>query len=79
MPKVLFINGFSFFFYSNEGNEPPHIHVSKGDGEAKFWLVPLIELDDSEDFTVSELRFIREVLEQQQAVLLEKWNEYFGQ
>ena len=31
MPKVFEINGFKFFFFSNEGNplEPCHIHVRK--------------------------------------------------
>lgn len=28
-------------FYSNEGSEPPHIHVAFGDGLAKFWLGPV--------------------------------------
>ena len=27
-----------FFFYSNEGSEPPHVHVESGDGTAKLWL-----------------------------------------
>src|SRR5262249_55675133 len=40
MPTVLIIQGFRFFFFSNEGSEPPHIHVEKGDGYAKFWLNP---------------------------------------
>jgi hypothetical protein len=34
------INGFRFFFYSAEGDEPPHIHVSKGEGDGKIWLEP---------------------------------------
>jgi hypothetical protein len=38
MPTVLFINGFRFFFYSNEGFEPQHIHIEKGNAVARFWL-----------------------------------------
>ena len=38
MPTVLFINGIRFFFYSNENDEPIHIHVKKGDAEGKIWL-----------------------------------------
>jgi hypothetical protein len=41
MPTLLRIEGFRFFFYSNEQDEPPHVHVEKGDGEAKFWLQPV--------------------------------------
>jgi hypothetical protein len=38
MPTVLYIKGWRFFFYSNEGNEPIHIHVQKGEKECKYWL-----------------------------------------
>jgi hypothetical protein len=41
MPTVLRIGSFCFHFYSDEGNEPPHIHVRCSNGEAKFWLVPV--------------------------------------
>jgi len=37
------INGFDFFFYSME-EDRMHIHVEKGDNDAKFWLEPKIEL-----------------------------------
>jgi len=78
MPKVLLINGISFLFYSNEGNEPPHIHVKKGDAEAKFWLEPMIEMDFSEDFSVSELRFIREVVEEHREEFIRKLHEHLS-
>ncbi|WP_439481025.1 DUF4160 domain-containing protein [Cyclobacterium plantarum] len=41
MPTVLRIGPYRFFFFSNEGNEPPHIHVESGEGHAKFWLEPV--------------------------------------
>jgi hypothetical protein len=44
MPTVLRADGFRFFFYANEGNEPAHIHVRKAEGEAKFWLTPNVSL-----------------------------------
>ncbi|PKO46175.1 MAG: hypothetical protein CVU29_06465 [Betaproteobacteria bacterium HGW-Betaproteobacteria-22] len=31
MPSILFTQGFRFFFFSQEDNEPPHIHVEHGD------------------------------------------------
>jgi hypothetical protein len=40
VPTLLRIEGFRFFFYSTERQEPPHVHVEKGDGEAKLWLQP---------------------------------------
>lgn len=41
MPTILRIGPFRFHFYSNEGTEPPHIHVASKDGECKFWLEPI--------------------------------------
>lgn len=41
MPTILRIGNFRFHFYSDEGNEPPHIHVRGPDGECKYWLEPV--------------------------------------
>lgn len=50
MPKVFEINGYRFFFFSNEGDprEPCHIHVRRGNGLAKFWIDPEIRLQRNE-------------------------------
>ena len=74
MPAVLRIRGFKFFFYSQEGNEPPHIHVEKGDGAAKFWLDP-VKLANNGGFKKSELSAIIVMLERHEAELLRAWNE----
>ena len=41
MPTALKSKGYRFFFYSNEGNEPPHIHVERAECCAKYWLDPV--------------------------------------
>jgi hypothetical protein len=38
MPTILYVMGWRFFFYSNERNEPIHIHGRKADKECKYWL-----------------------------------------
>jgi hypothetical protein len=40
VPTVATIGAYRFFFSSNEGFEPPHIHVREGKKLAKFWLEP---------------------------------------
>nr|NQU89960.1 DUF4160 domain-containing protein [Bacteroidota bacterium] len=40
MPTILRIKGFRFFFYIHD-HSPMHIHIEKGDGTAKFNLVPI--------------------------------------
>ncbi|MEX0780276.1 MAG: DUF4160 domain-containing protein [Balneolales bacterium] len=36
MPTVLRIGSYRFHFYSDEGNEPSHIHIETTEGECKF-------------------------------------------
>lgn len=77
MPTVLRIDGYRFFFYSNEGQEPAHIHIESGDGLAKFWLNP-VELAMSVNYNAREIRLLRQMVEENQIELVVKWNEYFG-
>lgn len=77
MPTVLRIEGFRFFFYSREGTEPPHVHVEKGDGEAKFWLRP-VSLDWSSGLKVQELSRAETIVVENRDRLEAKWREHFG-
>ena len=77
MPTVLRIGPYRFFFYSNEGNEPAHIHVRSGDGEAKFWLDP-IDYVWSTGYNPRQLNQIEQHIQDHQAELLSAWREYFG-
>ncbi len=35
MPTIIYVPGWRFHLYSNEGNEPVHIHALKGEAECK--------------------------------------------
>ena len=35
MPTLFYLFGYRFYFWSND-HEPIHVHVRKGDSEAKF-------------------------------------------
>ena len=77
MPTVLRIKGYRFFFFSNEGNEPIHIHVEKAESYAKFWLDPIrIALDFG--FNSKQLREIISIIEENHVLIKEKWDEYFA-
>ncbi|MFN2386770.1 MAG: DUF4160 domain-containing protein [Thermoanaerobaculia bacterium] len=41
MPTLGRFGPFRFFFYSNEGAHPPHVHVQQESKIAKFWLDPV--------------------------------------
>ncbi len=77
MPTVLRLLNWRFHFYSDEGSEPPHIHVDTGDGECKFWLSP-VALARATRIKAHELRDIEAVVIEREALFLEKWHEFFG-
>ena len=56
MPTILRINGYRFFFFSNE-HEPIHVHIEKGDKYAKSDVVSL-KIEDSYKLTSKELSLI---------------------
>ena len=78
MPTVLRWRGYEFYFWSNERNEPPHIHVDKDDRSAKFWLEPP-SLAANFGFPARDLRKLLEKVEEHRAELLEAWHDHFDQ
>ena len=78
MPTVLFTHGFRFYFYSNEGDEPIHVHVEKGEGNGKIWLEPNIDIVYMHDFTNKEINQIIRIIEEEIVTLRNKWNEHFS-
>ncbi|MEJ7136957.1 DUF4160 domain-containing protein [Amphibiibacter pelophylacis] len=76
MPTVLRLSGWRFHFYSDEGGEPPHIHVDTGDGDCKFWLSP-VRLARSQGVKAQDLRRIESVVAENEALFLEKWHDFF--
>jgi hypothetical protein len=77
MPRLFHEGPYRFFFYSDEGSEPPHVHVQRDDMVAKFWLVP-VSLQGSGGFNRSEISRIRAIVVDRQEQLIEAWHDYFG-
>ena len=77
VPTLLVIDGFRFYFFSDERQEPQHVHVRKGDSVAKLWLHP-VDLVFASGFNRSEIRRIRELTLEHQAFFIQRWNEYFS-
>jgi hypothetical protein len=77
VPALLRVGGYRFFFYSLEDREPPYVHVAHAGRYAKFWLSPLA-LASNRGFRSHELTTIRQLVEENRAFFLEKWNAYFS-
>jgi hypothetical protein len=77
MPTIFRVRGYRFFFFSREGNEPPHIHIEHAARHAKFWLDP-VELSESKGFRSHELTELAHLVEAHKYEFKSKWDEHFG-
>jgi hypothetical protein len=78
MPTVLRIGSFRFHFYSDEGQEPAHIHVRTADGECKFWLEPSIFLASNRGVKPHDLRSIEPLVFEHQQALKKAYYEHLA-
>ena len=80
MPAVFRWKGYRFFFYSNEGEplEPLHIHAIKGERTAKFWIEPVVCVEQSYGMKSSELTALVKVVEDNAELIRKSWDEHFG-
>lgn len=76
MPTVLKIDGFRFFFFSDE-HVPVHIHVEKGDGYMRVELQAL-KITQRQKFTKSDERKIMAIIKERHDELIGAWNDYFN-
>lgn len=80
MPVILRYKGYTFFFFSNEGDprEPLHVHVRKGGATAKFWLEPQVALAESYGLSGQELNELAKVVGNNRQLIERAWYEFFG-
>ena len=77
MPTIFLIKGYRFFFFSADRDEPPHVHVKKGDGDGKIWLLPEIKPEYFFKFKTQEEKEILKIIIEHKNTLISKWYEYF--
>lgn len=54
-----------------------HVHVSSADGEAKFWIEPLVALADATGLGHRELRELQDVVEEHRDEIEKAWKAHF--
>ena len=72
MPTILRKNGYRFFIPSSD-HPPAHVHVEKSGGEAKFRLVPTVELIDSDGMKMKQITEAFVIACQHRDTLLKAW------
>ena len=75
-PTIFRERGYRFFFFSREELRM-HVHVYCGDGEAKYWLEPQIELAKNYRLSRLRLRQIEQIIEEHYDELTIAWGKHF--
>ena len=75
-PTVFKVKGYRFFFFSRE-EERAHVHVTCADGEAKFWLEPIVALHQSFGLSMKQLRELHRIVEHRRDEIIRAWHAHF--
>ena len=76
-PTIFREKGYRFYFLSNEENRI-HIHVTSEDGEAKFWLEPIVSLAIHYGLNPRKLIEVQKIVEEHRNEIGEAWQRHFG-
>lgn len=76
-PTVFKWRGYRFFFFSREESRQ-HVHVYCSDGEAKFWLEPVVELARNHGLSPVQVAELKSVVEEKRNELLNAWRAHFA-
>ncbi|HEA52263.1 hypothetical protein LCGC14_3031270 [marine sediment metagenome] len=55
-----------------------HVHIVSGDGEAKFWLEPDLELAKNHGYSRQQLKEIESLVEGHRDELVSAWKQHFS-
>ena len=55
-----------------------HVHTLGARGEAKFWLEPEVELARNYGLTATDLRLVKELIEEHENEIKAAWRKHFG-
>ena len=84
MPRVFKINGYLVYFWSNENDEPIHVHVSKGkpsSNATKFWLLrngTFSLVHNNSKISAKDLKHIENAIANNKDEIISKWLQHFG-
>lgn len=83
MPSLFRIGGYRIFFWSNENNEPVHVHVCKGKpspGATKLWLTSgggCIVANNNSKIPATDLNELMGIISAQFQFICDAWKRHF--
>ncbi len=84
VPNLFDFLGYIVYFWSNEKNEPIHVHISKGSPQGnstKVWLTKgggCIVANNNSRIPEKELRKLLKSIEYHYFYVVSRWKEYYG-
>lgn len=75
-PTILRKGNYRFFFFSREELRM-HVHVSSPEGEAKFWLEPIVALASYSGLSKKELNSLQKIVEENIDEFVKAWRQHF--
>jgi len=76
-PTVFRIGNYRFYFFSRE-EQRMHIHIIAPDGEAKFWIEPIVSLDTYTGFSKRQLTRLQKLVEENKNEIVRSWKKHFS-
>jgi hypothetical protein len=77
MPTVLVLFGLRFYYWSRE-HEPVHVHVKRGESEARFDLEPEVLLTENYGLNMHDLSLAERIIRDNREYMIEHWRLFFN-
>ena len=75
-PTIFNVKGCRFYFLSNE--EPrKHVHITCAEGEAKFWIEPIISLAVHYGLNAAKLTELQKIVGNRKDEIIKAWQAHF--
>lgn len=76
-PTIFREGAFRFFFFSRE-EARMHVHVAHADGEAKFWLEPIIKIALNQGLSQPQINEVSALVHAHREEIVHAWHIHFG-
>jgi len=75
-PTIFRVGNYRFYFFSRE-EERIHVHIVSPDGEAKFWVEPIVALVAHTGFSKRQLGRLHKIIEEHKGEIVKAWQKHF--
>ncbi len=75
-PTIFRESGFRFYFFSREETRM-HVHAQGQNGEAKFWLEPVIEAAQHTGLSRWEISEVQRLVQEHENDIRSAWHKHF--